>query len=103
MYILIEIECTFFYDNFVHYGGDNMCFVTSTELKNNLSHYIELAASEDVFITKNSKNTVVLVNAQELALLRLISLGGCLKQYDDGRDYKEMIADFLYEDYKGVK
>ena len=80
-----------------------MCLVTSTELKQNLSHYIELAASEDVYITKNNKNTAVLVSAQELALLRLIALGGCLKEYDDERDYKEMMADFLCEDYMGAK
>lgn len=30
--------------------------VTATELKNNLGKYLELAAMQDVFITKNGRN-----------------------------------------------
>ncbi len=29
--------------------------ITSTELKQNLGHYLTLAATEDIFITKNGK------------------------------------------------
>ena len=46
-----------------------MCYVTATELKNNLSHYLELSANEDVYITKNNKVISVLMNPQLRALL----------------------------------
>ena len=32
-----------------------MCYVTATELKNNLSLYLEKADAEDVYVTKNNK------------------------------------------------
>lgn len=36
--------------------------VTSTELKNNLSKYLLLSATEDIFITKNGKIIAKLTN-----------------------------------------
>ncbi len=36
--------------------------VTATELKNNLSKYLLLSATEDVFITKNGKIVAKLTN-----------------------------------------
>ena len=39
---------------------ENMCYITATELKNNLGHYLELSSKEDVFITKNGKPIAVL-------------------------------------------
>ena len=41
-----------------------MCYVTATELKNNLSYYLEKSATEDVYITKNNKIISVLMNPQ---------------------------------------
>ena len=34
----------------------NMCYVTATELKNNLSYYLEKSMTEDVYVTKNKKD-----------------------------------------------
>ena len=39
-----------------------MCYVTVTELKNNLSYYLEKSMTEDVYITKNNKVISVLVS-----------------------------------------
>ena len=48
-----------------------MCYVTATELKNNLSFYLEKSLEEDVYITKNGKVISVLVNPQMKAFLEL--------------------------------
>ena len=49
-----------------------MCYVTVTELKNNLSHYLELSKKESVFITKNNKVISVLTNPTNHATLEAI-------------------------------
>ena len=46
-----------------------MCYVTATELKNNLSFYLEKSMKEDVYITKNNKVISVLISPQLKALL----------------------------------
>lgn len=51
-----------------------MCYVTATELKNNLSYYLEKSMTEDVFITKNKKIISVLSNPQIKALYELKAL-----------------------------
>lgn len=51
-----------------------MCYVTATELKNNLSHYLKLSKKEDVFITKNNKIISVLVNPQLKALYEVCDI-----------------------------
>lgn len=51
-----------------------MCYVTATELKNNLSYYLEKSMTEDVFITKNKKVISVLSNPQLKALYELKAL-----------------------------
>lgn len=51
-----------------------MCYVTATELKNNLSHYLKLSRKEDVFITKNNKIISVLVNPQLKALYEVCDI-----------------------------
>lgn len=49
-----------------------MCHVTATELKKNLSYYLELSKKEDVYITKNKKVISILVNPQLLAVYEAI-------------------------------
>ena len=49
-----------------------MCRVTATELKKNLSHYLELSKKEDVYVTKNNKVISILVNPHLLALYEAI-------------------------------
>ena len=41
-----------------------MCYVTATELKKNLSFYLEKSATEDVYVTKNKKVISILTNPQ---------------------------------------
>lgn len=45
--------------------------ITATEFKNNLGKYLEIAASQDIFITKNGKNIARLTSpaVNKLALL----------------------------------
>lgn len=45
--------------------------ITATEFKTNLGKYLEIAASQDIFITKNGKNIARLTNpaVNKLALL----------------------------------
>ena len=45
--------------------------ITATEFKTNLGKYLEIAASQDIFITKNSKNIARLTSpaVNKLALL----------------------------------
>ncbi|MCQ2800661.1 MAG: type II toxin-antitoxin system prevent-host-death family antitoxin [Bacilli bacterium] len=51
-----------------------MCRVTATELKNNLSYYLEKSKEEDVYITKNNKVISKLVNPQLDALNKLMEI-----------------------------
>lgn len=70
-----------------------MCFVTSTELKKNLSYYLKLAETEEVHVTKNKKVIAIISNPKSSAMDRLLSLRGILKPYDDGKPYDEIIGE----------
>lgn len=70
-----------------------MCYITATELKNNLGHYLELSSKEDVYVTKNGKVITVLTSPETVGIDNLLKLEGVLKDYDDGRDYKEIIRE----------
>lgn len=48
-----------------------MCFVTATELKNNLSYYLTKSEKEDVFVTKNGEVITCLTNPKFKALVEL--------------------------------
>ena len=52
--------------------------VTATELKNNLGKYLVLAATEDIFITKNGKVVAKLTNPYEDRVRTAKSLFGIL-------------------------
>ena len=45
-----------------------MCYITATEFKKHLGHYIELAKNEDVFITKNNTVLVKLSSCKKTAI-----------------------------------
>lgn len=70
-----------------------MCKVTSTELKNNLSYYIELSNKEDVYITKNNKVVSILTSPRDKSFNDFLKLEGCLKKYDNGKDYNDIIGE----------
>lgn len=54
--------------------------VTATELKTNLGKYLELAAIQDIFITKNGKNIARLTSPSIDKLSVLDSLMGIIPQ-----------------------
>lgn len=71
MYIFLYLIVHFCY----HFNEvDNMCYVTATDLKNNLSFYLEKSMEEDVYITKNNKVISVLVNPRLKAYKELLDL-----------------------------
>ena len=45
-----------------HKGRNRIMSITATELKNNLGKYLLLAATEDIFITRNGKVVAKLSN-----------------------------------------
>ncbi|MCQ2772158.1 MAG: type II toxin-antitoxin system Phd/YefM family antitoxin [Bacilli bacterium] len=74
-----------------------MCYITATELKNNLNKYMMLSHEEDVYVTKNGKVVTVLTCPEDRALKEFLSLKGCLKNFDDGKPHKESLAETIEE------
>ena len=75
-----------------------MCYVTATELKNNLSFYLEKATKEDVYVTKNNKVICVMSNSQLAALYRLDNLVREAGIHDDSRkSIKDLIGEAIEE------
>ncbi|MBQ7244496.1 MAG: type II toxin-antitoxin system Phd/YefM family antitoxin [Bacilli bacterium] len=68
-----------------------MCYITATEFKNNLSHYMTLSSTEDVYVTKNNRVVTVLISPKKKALERLLSLEGVLQ--NDGSNPSDLIAE----------
>ena len=52
--------------------------ITATEFKLNLGKYLALAETEDIFISKNGKVSVKLVNNDQDRIKAMQSLFGCL-------------------------
>lgn len=76
-----------------------MCYVTATELKNNLSLYLEKADVEDVYVTKNNKVVCVLISPQLKALYdaeRMIA-GLEIPEEAKKKDCKELIGEAIEE------
>ena len=69
-----------------------MCYITATELKQNLGHYLELSKTEDIYVTKNNKIITLLTNPENKSTEGFLSLKGCMKGFDTGEDYDEMIG-----------
>ncbi|MBO4393454.1 MAG: type II toxin-antitoxin system Phd/YefM family antitoxin [Spirochaetales bacterium] len=71
--------------------------ITATELKQNLGYYLALAATENIYITKNGKDIAVLSNPIEMKISHLNSLKGIIP--NDGKtldDYRaERLAKYL--------
>ena len=74
-----------------------MCYVTATELKNNLSFYLEKANEEDVFVIKNNKVICVLTNPQLNALFEAERMIMALDIPEEAKkkDYKELIGEAI--------
>ena len=70
-----------------------MCYITATELKNNLGHYMELSQKEDVCVTKNGKVITVLTNEASVKLIALEKARGCLGKVKKDIDYDAIIKE----------
>lgn len=71
-----------------------MVFITATELKGNLGHYLELAKNENIFITKNKQIIAVLSSPEDKAFDNFMSLQGCLSDSDEKDiDYEKIIGE----------
>ena len=64
-----------------------MCYVTSTDLKKNLSHYLSLSKTEEVFITKNGKTIAVLSNPKDQAFREFFAFQKTLRDKEPETDY----------------
>ena len=62
----------------------NMCYVTATELKNNLSYYLEKSMTEDVYVTKNKKVISILTSPQLKAYFEFKKFVGEMDWHDTG-------------------
>ena len=70
-----------------------MCYITATELKNNLSYYMELSKSEDIYVTKNNKVITVLTSVEKNKLALIESTRGFLGTVDKDIDYDELLKE----------
>ena len=73
----------------------NMCYVTATELKKNLSYYLEKSASEDVYVTKNKKVITIMTNPRLKAYFDFKNFVEELDLHDDGTINEE---DIIFEE-----
>ena len=73
-------------------------FVTATEFKTNFDKYLELAAKEDIFITRNGKTVAKVINPQISAV---DSLRGMLKDVPSDIELDSLREERLskYEDH----
>ncbi len=74
-----------------------MCRVNVTEFRKNIFHYLEKCKTEDIQVTNNGEIVAVLSNPDKQYYQNLISLCGCLKEYDTGEDYKEIIGEEIWK------
>ena len=72
-----------------------MCYVTATELKKNLSFYLEKSATEDVYVTKNKKVISIMTNPQLKAYFEFKKFVEELDLHDDGEISDE---DIIFEE-----
>lgn len=70
-----------------------MLKVNITEFRKNLSHYLRLVQKEDIQITKNKEVVAILKSPNKNFYEALNRLAGCLKEFDTGEDYKDMIGE----------
>ena len=72
-----------------------MCYVTATELKKNLSYYLEKSATEDVYVTKNKRVISIMTNPQLKAYFEFKRFVEELDLHDDGKISDE---DIIFEE-----
>ena len=67
--------------------------ISATELRKNLSYYLKLCASEDIEVTNNGAVVAVLSSPDKNYYRSLAKLNGCLKEYDTGENYDDIIGE----------
>lgn len=72
--------------------------VSSTEFKVNLGKYLDIAASEDIIITRNGRKIAKLVKAEDDALSEMRSLFGILAGSELSHMTDEEIKAIIYEE-----
>lgn len=77
-----------------------MCNVSVSEFRKNLLLYLNKSKNEDIYITRNNKIISVLCDPQTKAIDDFLALRGCLKEYDDGRPYDELLSEAIEEKCK---
>lgn len=60
--------------------------ITATEFKTNMGQYIDLAAAEDIIITKNGRDVALLTNVEAKKKDAFKALRGIIKDTDASRD-----------------
>lgn len=68
-----------------------MCYITATELKNNLGYYLELSNKEDVYVKKNNKVITVLTNSDKHKQSLVHSLRGSFGKVDKNINYDKIL------------
>ena len=72
-----------------------MCYVTATELKNNLSYYLSKSLQEDVYVTKNGNAIACLTNPKFKALVELDEILDGIKIEDSSLSDEDALKDEL--------
>lgn len=70
-----------------------MIRVSISELRNNISHYVEACLNETVQITKNGNVVAILSSPKNEYYDTLYRLCGCLKEGDTGQSYDDMVGE----------
>lgn len=70
-----------------------MLRVSIIEFRKKLSYYIDICSSEDVAIIKNGETVAILSSRDKEYQQNLDRLCGCLKDSDEGKNYRDMIGE----------
>ena len=101
MHVVIETQCAFFYNQ--KWRIDSMKCVKYEGFVKNAEYYLGLLEVEEkIYVIKDGGTFAILENPRKIAYEEFIKLRGCLKNLDDGRDYKEIIGDAILE-ANGIK
>jgi len=73
-------------------------FVSSTEFKTNLGRYLDMAAGEDIIITRNGRKIAKLVREEDDTLSDVRSLFGILADTDLSRMDDDGIKAAIHEE-----
>ena len=68
-----------------------MCYVSSTELKKNLSHYMSLCQKENVYVTKSGKIIGVIVNPKDQAYRDLFAFADSVVDKEPDLSYEDCL------------